>query len=362
MDLKSTPLFEEHKRLGARLAPFAGWLMPISYGSIIGEHKWSRSSASIFDICHMGEFIISGKGAKKGLNRILTMELDNMKDGTCHYGFMLNERGGIIDDLIIYKINDNKWMIVVNAATTEKDEAHIKNHLPDGVRLENISNILGKLDIQGPLSKEILKGFIGDGLEKLDYYTFSFFKILGDDNIISRTGYTGELGYEIYIDNNKIIELWRRLLEDKRLKPAGLGARDTLRLEMAYPLYGQDITEDTLPQEANLSQFVDFKKDFIGKEALLKKKEKGIKRKLVCFKTDSRRAPRHNFKIYLHEKEIGIVTSGSFSPSLGCGIGMGYVEEGYDKKGTRITIKDGSTVITAIIQDKPFYKEGSVRY
>ncbi len=361
MNLKQTPLLNEHKKLGAKLAPFGGWLMPISYGSIIDEHNWSRTHASCFDICHMGEFIISGEGANQALNKIVTMNLDGIASGNCRYGFMLNEEGGIVDDLIVYKIDEDRWMLVVNAATTEKDKAQLKKHLPDKLNLDNISENTGKLDLQGPYSKDILKKLVGDGVEKLNYYTFSYFKILDEENIISRTGYTGELGYEIYISKDKIKDLWNRLMQDKRVKPAGLGARDTLRLEMAYPLYGQDITEDTIPQEAGLDQFVDFSKDFIGKGALIEKKEKDIKRKLVCFKTTSRRSPRHNYKIYHDNKEIGVVASGSFSPSLGVGIGMGYIDEDFSGIGTKITVKGNSAIIEAKITEKPFYKKGSAR-
>lgn len=361
MDLKETPLIDEHKRLGAKFAPFGGWSMPITYGSIIEEHKWTRTKSSIFDICHMGEFFISGKSSKQALNKIITANLNKFKDSNCRYGFILNENGGIIDDLLVYKINDEKWMIVVNASTTEKDQAHIKKHLPDDVEIENISRITGKLDIQGPLSRDVLGNLMEDNLDKLNYYAFSYFEILGDENIISRTGYTGELGYEIYVKADKIKELWNKLLQDERVKPAGLGARDTLRLEMAYPLYGHDISEDTIPQEAGLNQFVDFDKDFIGKSALLRKKDRGILRKLICFKSLSRRAPRHNFKIYRNDKEIGFVTSGSFSPSLGVGIGIGYIDDGFSGIGTKIIVKGNSAIIEAKITEKPFYEKGSLK-
>jgi aminomethyltransferase len=361
MNLKKPLLIDEHERLGAKLAPFGGWLMPISYAGIINEHNWTRSSASIFDISHMGEFIISGPGADKALNRVVTMNLSNLPKGSCRYGVMLNENGGIVDDLIVYKIDKDRWMIVVNASTAEKDYSHLRAHLPKEVGLEDVSKALGKIDIQGPLSKNILQEIVGDNLEKLKFYTFSFFNILDEDNIISRTGYTGELGYEIYISTNKIKELWNRLLEDKALRPAGLGARDTLRLEMAYPLYGQDITEDTLPQEAGLGQFVDLNKEFIGREALVEKKERGLRKKLACFKTATRRSPRHNHKIYHNDQQIGVVTSGSFAPSLGVGIGMGYVKKSFDKKGTKVKIGANLRMIEAEIVKKPFYREGSAR-
>ncbi|NQT89904.1 MAG: glycine cleavage system aminomethyltransferase GcvT [Candidatus Omnitrophica bacterium] len=359
--LKRTLLTTKHQAQGAKMAPFGGWLMPIQYEGIIAEHNWTRSSASLFDICHMGEFIISGTPEETGLDTILTVDLDKMESGRCHYGFMLNEDGGIIDDLVVYKIADDKWMLVVNAATTDKDEAHLKKHLSTGSSFENISQETAKLDLQGPLSRDVLTAVLGDGPGSLRYFGFGLFEILGEENVISRTGYTGELGYEIYISSQKAQQLWELLLKDDRVKPVGLGARDTLRLEMGYSLYGQDITEKTTPLEAGLEHFVDFNKDFIGKEALLKQKESGLAKRFICFAADSRRAPRHDYKIYSKEQEIGIVTSGTFSPSLSCGIGMGYVEADFDKIGTEITLKGEKSEIKAKICKRPFYKQGTAR-
>ncbi|NQT23444.1 MAG: glycine cleavage system aminomethyltransferase GcvT [Candidatus Omnitrophica bacterium] len=356
MELKTTPLINEHKKLGAKLAPFGGWLMPINYSSIIEEHNWTRSSCSIFDICHMGEFIIEGKPEEVGLDNILTVNLSQMPSGRCRYGFMLNDKGGVIDDLIVYKINDTKWMLVVNAATTDKDQSHIKKYLSGDYRFENMSECTAKLDLQGPESAQVLKSIAGDKIEDLSYYTFGTFSILGEDCIVSRTGYTGELGYEIYISADKAKALWDIVLKDKRVRPAGLGARDTLRLEMGYVLYGQDIDETTSPIEALKEKHIDFGKNFIGKEALLKQKDNGVKRNLVGFISDTRRSPRHDYKAYSGDKEIGTVTSGSFSPSLSCGIGMGYVLTEYNEVGQRITIKNDNIQIESKIVDKPFYK------
>ncbi len=359
-ELKKTPLYEKHLALGAKMAPFGGWFMPIQYNGIIEEHNWTRSSASLFDICHMGEFLIEGDAVATGLDRVVTQNLTDMKDRKCHYGFMLNASGGVLDDIIVYKLGKDKWMLVVNAATRNSDFGHIKENLKIKEALSDISDRTAKLDIQGPLSREILSKKIDKRIKELDYYTSGNFDILGEENIISRTGYTGELGYELYISNEKVAELWDRLLEDKRLKPAGLGARDTLRLEAGLPLYGQDVNSDKTPFQIGAQGFVDLEKNFIGKEAILKKKnEKQMV--LSYFKADSRRSPRHDYKVLNSGKEIGVVTSGSFSPSLERGIGMGYIESSLNKIGARVILKNGKTEIPAEIVDKPFYKNGTAR-
>jgi len=358
MDLKKTPLIDEHERLGAKLAPFGGWLMPIQYSGIIAEHLWTRSEASLFDICHMGEFIVRGSPEKSGLNNIVTFDLKTVPIASCHYGFALNDAGGIIDDLIVYRIAENEWMVVVNAAAIDGDEAHFRKHLSRDTDFQNVSSELGKLDLQGPRSLDALKSLAGPGVAGLGYYKFGYFNVLGEKIIISRTGYTGELGYELYISAGKVKELWKRLLTNSRVKPAGLGARDTLRLEMAYPLYGQDITADTTPLEADKGKFVDLKKDFIGRPALLKNSRPS--RKLISFIAGSRRSPRHNYRILVNGRDAGVVTSGSFSPSLSCGIGMGYVDLRC-APGSRITLKENDVEIEATVTEGPFYKKGTAK-
>ncbi len=357
MNAKTTPLIQEHKKLGARTTPFGGWLMPTQYEGIIAEHNWTRKACSLFDICHMGEFIIHGDSVSSGLGKVITVNLKNMERGSCRYGFLLSNDGGIIDDAVIYKINDDEWMLVVNAATIDSDQAHLKKHLGRHVEFENVSNSLGKLDLQGPLSQEVLQGIVGDGIVGLRYYQFGYFNILGQNCIVSRTGYTGELGYEIYISTEKVVDLWNLLLKDERVHPAGLGSRDTLRLEMGYCLYGQDIDRKVTPDEAGLEKFLDFDKDFIGKKALLKKRRAGIKKRLACFIAQSRRSPRHNYKIYTDGKNVGVVTSGLFSPSLCCGIAMGYINPEFNVVDSRVMLKDKDIEISAIITRKPFCKK-----
>ncbi|MDP3789989.1 MAG: glycine cleavage system aminomethyltransferase GcvT [Candidatus Omnitrophota bacterium] len=359
--MKNTPLLNEHIRLGAKMAPFAGWNMPIQYEGIIAEHNHTRQLASLFDICHMGEFYVKGDAVLTGLDSAFSFSVADMPVGKCRYGAMLNEKGGVIDDLIVYRLAQDEWMIVVNAGTIDKDAFNIKSRLKKGVYFENRSDSTAKLDLQGPLSRDIVTKLINPAIGKLKYYTFNYFDILGERNIISRTGYTGELGFELYVNAGKAVELWDFLLRDKRLKPAGLGARDTLRLEMAYPLYGQDVDENMTPLEANLEKFINFDRDFVGKGALAAQRTSGVKRLLTAFKTDSRKSPRHGYAITKNGKEIGIVTSGSFSPSLSCGIGLGYVESAYAKVGEDILIKSDGTEIAAAICEKPFYMKGTAR-
>lgn len=353
--LLKTPLYESHVALGAKIAPFGGWLMPIQYEGIIAEHFYTRNSVSVFDICHMGEFFIKGDAVSSGLDRIVTQDIASMPIGACRYGFMLNEAAGILDDLIIYRLGQGSWMVVVNAATISSDEWHFKKQLSTGVHFENASDRLGKLDVQGPDSLGVIKDIFGAKVEKLRYYSCGDFTFEGESCIISRTGYTGELGYELYVSIDKIINLWNRVLKDKRVKPAGLGARDTLRLEMGYPLYGHELDIAHTPIAACLDKFVDFSKDFIGKGALLDERKAGPKEYLISFKSASRRSPRSGFSLFNGNECVGKVTSGSFSPSLSVGIGMGYVR-GEHSIGTALAVKDNNIEIPVAISNKPFYK------
>ncbi len=358
--VRTTPLLELHKKLGAKLAPFGGWLMPIQYISIIQEHHWTRQNAGLFDICHMGEFIVEADLSKSNFGDLFTIDLKSIPQNSCRYGFMLNPRAGIVDDLVVYRIANARWMVVTNAATTDSDEAHMRKYLSGDFNLKNVSSSLGKLDLQGPAAAKVLVRLAGEDILKLRYYTFGYFTVLGEKIIISRTGYTGELGYELYMPGQRIVELWNKILEDERVKPVGLGARDTLRLEMGYSLYGQDINENISPLEAQAEHFIDWDKDFIGKSALLEQKRGDNFRRLIYFIADSRRSPRHNYRILYKDKDIGVVTSGSFSPSLGSGIGMGYTEIELPA-GEQITLTENAVSIAAKVVNKPFYKNGSAR-
>lgn len=359
--LLQTPLYPEHIALKAKIVPFAGWEMPLQYDGILAEYQYCRNQAALFDTSHMGEFMIEGDCIQGGLDRIVTCRISDMPLKTCRYGMMLNEHGGIIDDLTVYRIAEKKWFIVINAAGIAEKAGHFRKHLTSQAVFEDISKKTGKLDLQGPLSREIFTHLV-DKIGKLEYFTFDHFDLLNEKVLISRTGYTGELGYEIYFPADHLKELWKEFLKNDKVKPAGLGARDLLRLEMCYSLYGQDLNTTTTPLEAGLSRFVDFKKDFIGKEMLEAQKSSGIRQKIVCFISENRRSPRPHYKIFSEDgQKIGEVTSGIFSPSLGKGIGMGYVVGEYSTKGQKIFFGDGKNKIPGQITLRPFYKNGSFK-
>lgn len=354
--LQKTPLYETHMAMGAKMAPFGGWIMPIQYDGILSEHFHTRKSVSVFDICHMGEFLLEADPVSSGFDKIVTQNIVSMPVGSCRYGFILNEDGGVIDDLIVYRIKKNSWMIVVNAATIPGDREHFLKNLSGDFKFKDVSNELGKLDVQGPLSREVLVKIFGNGIEALKYYTFSEFVLWGEKCVVSCTGYTGELGYEIYISNDNAVKLWKLLLENPVVKPAGLGGRDTLRLEMGYPLYGHELDVKHTPLAAGLEKFVDMSKNFIGKDILTKEKTSGSKERLVYFKAESRRSPRNGFGIYSKNERVGTVTSGSFSPSLSVGIGAGYVSGSFNI-GDHLLIKDAAVEIPVVITKKPFYNK-----
>lgn len=355
-----TPVNSRHRDLKALMAPFGGWDMPIQYEGIIAEHAWCRRKAALFDICHMGEFIFEGDFAAGGLEDVFTFSVKTIPVGRSRYGFLLNETGGIIDDLIVFRLSDDKVMIVVNAATADNDFAVISGRLKGG-RFTNITDVTGKLDIQGPLSRDVMADAFGGQVAAIPYFKFITMNILGVEAIVSRTGYTGELGYEIFISADRVCELWDLLLQDERVKPAGLGARDVLRLEVGYSLYGSDIDEQTTPLEAGLSSFVNFDKEFIGRGALLRQRAEGVKRQKIAFQVSNRRSPRHHYEICSGDQMRGTVTSGVFSPMLGCGIGIGFATAGEYPAGSQLTIQHERISMDAAVCELPFYSGGSLR-
>ena len=355
-----TPLNQQHRALGALMAPFGGWEMPIQYEGIIAEHRWCREQAALFDICHMGEFLFKGDILSSGLEELFTFSVAAIPVGRSKYGFLLNEQGGIIDDLIVFRFAEQEAMIVVNAATSPNDFQVIRSRLTGG-NLVNISAATAKLDLQGPQSRQVLTAVCGEQIAQLPYFKFISLDLLGVPAVVSRTGYTGELGYEIFLPSAKVAELWQLLLSDPRVKPAGLGARDLLRLEVGYSLYGSDLDEQTTPLEAGLEAFVNFNKQFVGKAALLQQQAAGLARRKIAFTVNTRRAPRHGYQIQAAGRTIGEVTSGVFSPMLGCGIGMGYVQADHAALGTTLIVCQERVSLEATVCSLPFYSGGSLR-
>jgi aminomethyltransferase len=358
--LKCTPLLNDHQRLGALLAPFGGWNMPIQYEGIIAEHRWCREKAALFDICHMGEFIFTGDIVTSGLDDVFTFSVSTIPVGRSRYGFLLNEKGGIIDDLIVFRLADNQAMIVTNAATAPNDYTVIASRLHGGELLD-VSARTAKLDLQGPLARAVITHYLDPAIGSLPYFKFMPTTLLGAPAWVSRTGYTGELGYEIFLPADKVIELWQLLLADVRVKPAGLGARDLLRLEMGYSLYGSDLSEEITPLEAGLAPFVNFDTAFVGKEALLTQQKQGLKRAKIAFKVNSRRTPRHDYLVLVGDQQVGHVTSGGFSPMLGGGIGLALVQPSAATVGTALTVTDGKATMEATVCELPFLTASSLR-
>lgn len=360
-DLKATPLRARHEELNALMAPFGGWLMPIQYAGIIAEHKWCREKAALFDICHMGEFLFQGDIVTDGLENVFTFSVKGIPVGRSRYGFLLNEGGGVIDDLIVFRLAEDEVMVVVNGATIENDFSVIRSRLKEGARFTDISERTGKLDLQGPLSRDVLVELFGPEIGTIPFFKFIRTSILGVDAVVSRTGYTGELGYEIFLPAPKAPELWDLLLKDPRVAPAGLGSRDLLRMEVGYSLYGSDLDEETTPLAAGLASFVNLDKEFVGKEALLKERQAGLARVKVAFRVGSRRAPRHHYQILHQGAEVGSVTSGAFSPMLSCGIGLGFVRPEASALGSKLVIRHDRVEMEAEVVELPFYAGGSLR-
>tara|TARA_B100000073_G_scaffold155970_1_gene128878 strand:- start:1146 stop:2246 length:1101 start_codon:yes stop_codon:yes gene_type:complete len=360
---RKTPLYKKHISLNGNMTNFAGFLLPTHYTSINFEHNLVRSKVGIFDVSHMGEFIVSGKDSFSFLQKITINDLRKLKIGQAQYTAMCYKNGGIVDDLLIYK-KENEFMVVVNASNREKDFSWMAKNISGDVKIKDISDEIALIAIQGPNSKDVLqKAVENDDLNSIKYYHFNYNKIAGHDVIISRTGYTGELGYEIYIDNDGADNIWEKLMQVGKyfgIGPAGLACRDTLRLEMKYLLYGADINENITPIEAGLGWITKFdKKDFIGRESLINLKNK-INRRLVCIQMQEKAIPRNGCKIYSQNKEIGSFTSGTMSPSLDVGIGIGYVATDHSHIGQNLVIDIRGKNKKGIIVKPPFYKRGTL--
>ena len=359
---KTTPLYEEHRRAGAKIIPFGGWLMPVQYTSISDEHQAVRNNVGVFDISHMGQLIASGAAAREWLNRMLTNNVDKLEVRGGQYTFLLNQNGGIIDDLIVYRIEDEKFLLVVNASRTEEDAAWLQAHILPEVELTNRSADYAGLAIQGPRIGELMKAVLGDDFELPARNTIVDAEFNVMQLAIARTGYTGEDGVEIFFESKYAPTFWTTLLEKGKplgIRPCGLGARDTLRLEMCYPLNGNDLTPEHTPLEAGLGFFCDLTKpNFTGREVLVKQKEEGLKRRLAPFRMQGKGPPpRPHYAIFRGDENLGEVNSGTLSPSLGYGIGMAYLPTEHAKIGTELQIEIRGQKFPAVIEKKPLYKK-----
>ena len=361
--MKKTPIYEWHELNSNNIVSFGGYLLPVYYSSIVEEHLNVRCNAGLFDVSHMGEFIISGPASEKFMQLVTINDVSKLRNGQAQYNAMCDKNGGIIDDVIIYKKN-SEFMMVVNASNIEKNFDWLKSLLIEDVILKNKSMDIGLIAIQGPSSRKILQSLVKQDISNLRFYHFiDEIDIIGNEALISRTGYTGELGYEIYASPECLKQIWEKLVEEGSqhgLLPAGLGCRDTLRLEMNYLLYGNDIDQKTNPIEAGLGWITKFDKgDFIGKESIIKKKDKMSKR-IFCFSMLDRAIPRKGCDIIYNDMSIGNVTSGTMSPMIKNGIGIGYIEKSHYKLGSSLKINIRGKLKEATIIDPPFYKDGTL--
>jgi aminomethyltransferase len=352
-----TILHDSHVRLGARMVDFGGWDMPVQYDGILAEHHRTRQDVSMFDTCHMDAFCVEGPGSQDFLSRLVTQDLRSLADGRCRYGFLLRDDGGVLDDLIVYRFAADRWMAVVNAGTAPGDFAWFHSHAPAvGVALQDLRGIQGKIDVQGPNSSRPVEAFLGINLADMKYFSFRTFTVDGVAGVVSRTGYTGEHGYEIYAPVATILTFWERLLA-LGVKPAGLGARDTLRLEAGLPLYGHELSTEVSPAEAGMTKYAAKNEEFIGRAAFLARQAGGVARRLVGFKIAGRQSARNGNRVLDSAgAAAGHVTSGSFAPTLGYAIGCAYVQPDLAAPDTALTIDMGSRQLEARVSPLPFYR------
>ena len=360
--MKNTALTQKHIDLGAKMVPFAGYNMPVQYEGVNVEHMTVREGVGVFDVSHMGEFFLRGPKAIDLIQKVSSNDASKLFDGKAQYSCLPNNDGGIVDDLIIYKISDEEYMLVVNASNIEKDWNWISSHNDMGVEMENKSDEYSLLAIQGPKAAEAMQSLTDTNLKEMVYYTFQQGTFAGVDNvIISATGYTGSGGFEIYFKNDDAEKIWDAVFEagkDFGIKPIGLAARDTLRLEMGFCLYGNDISDTTSPLEAGLGWVTKFTKDFVNSEALAKQKEEGVSRKLVGFELVDKGIPRHDYIIVDSEgNDIGIVTSGTMSPMTKKAIGLGYVKTEFASPGSEIYIQVRNKALKAEVKKPPFIEK-----
>ncbi|CAM3318686.1 glycine cleavage system aminomethyltransferase GcvT [Zobellia roscoffensis] len=360
--MKNTALTQTHEALGAKIVPFAGYNMPVSYEGVNVEHETVRKGVGVFDVSHMGEFLIEGPNALDLIQKVSSNDASKLTIGKAQYSCLPNETDGIVDDLIIYRVKEETYLLVVNASNIDKDWNHISKYNEEiGASMRNISDAFSLLAIQGPKAIEAMQSLTSVDLASIKFYNFVVADFAGIENvIISATGYTGSGGFEIYCKNTEVLQVWDKVFEagaDYGIKPIGLAARDTLRLEMGYCLYGNDIDDSTSPFEAGLGWITKFTKKFVNSEELAKIKAHTPERKLIGFELDERGIPRQGYDIVDGQgNKIGVVTSGTMSPSLGKGIGLGYVPQVFAESGSKINIQVRKKAIPATVVKPPFYK------
>ncbi len=354
--MRQTSLFDEHNAVGGKMVDFFGWALPVQFAGIVREHQHTRTHASVFDCSHMGEFCIHGEDAISAYDALVCSDIAGLKPGRARYGAILNDSGGIVDDIITLKLDQDELLVVANAGPLDKVSALIRSNCPGAT---DISDDTSKIDVQGPLSCETL---MNEGLaeaETLKYFKHCRTEWRGEPVVLSRTGYTGELGYELFVSNEVAPALWQALTSQDAVEPAGLGARDTLRTEMGYPLSGQDFDESRTPLELNMETFVAWDSTFTGREALETLRDSGEYARIAAIRTADRRAPRHGFDVYSNGEQVGTVSSGTFGPSVGHGIGLAFLPEPLTTPGT--ALEAGPKRIPIETAELPFYGEGTCR-
>ena len=364
--LRRTPLHAEHVSLGGKIVPFAGYEMPVQYPTgITAEHRAVRETAGLFDVSHMGEFVLTGPQSLDLIQRITVNDASKVEEGQAQYSAMCMEHGGIVDDLIVYRFSDH-WMLVVNASNMDKDLAWVRRHAEGlDVEVEDRSDRTALLALQGPVAREILRPLADIDVDDVRYYRFLEGAVDGVPAVISGTGYTGEDGFELYIDADHAVHLWRKILEvgeGDGLIPAGLGARDSLRLEVGYPLYGNDLDDQHTPLESGLAWITKLDKgDFVGRDAIAKQKEAGVPRRLVGLRLTEKGFPRPGYTVQSDGTDVGVVTSGTVSPSLGYGVALAFVPPEFAKADTPLQVDVRGKALQAVVQRPPFYTQGSIR-
>ena len=359
--MKKTPLYDTHVALGGKIIDFGGWALPVQYSGILNEHHAVRNTAGLFDVSHMGEILIEGSAAQEFIQRMITNDISKMSPGRIVYSPMCYRSGGTVDDLLVYQLDTNKFLLVVNAANTQKDYDWLRENCDiKDLSIKDVSADYGLIAIQGPASQKILQKLTSTSLQDIRFFRFlDNVEVSGVKVMVSRTGYTGEDGFELYVPSHQTVKLWEEIMEagaKEGLLPAGLGARDTLRFEAALPLYGQELSPNISPLEAGLDRFVKLKKqDFIGKDALAKQSEGGLKRKLVGFEMIDRGMPRTGYKIQADDKEIGFVTSGGLAPTLKKNVGLALVKIQYSNLGDEFFIQVRGKSLKARVISTPFY-------